>query len=158
MTVFLAFAESSIQLVPDGTLFFHVLVVVAMIVVLNRTLYRPVNKILAERELQSKGRLTEAQKAIAQTEEKLSYYERSLREARAAGYRLMETERVRALASRERVLSTLREEVRSMVSEQKGELLTQAERARETLETDSQAIAVRITEQILARSVSSGPR
>ena len=50
MIVAFALAENSIQLVPDGTLLINVLVVVLMIAVLNRTLYRPINSILRERE------------------------------------------------------------------------------------------------------------
>lgn len=157
MTVFFAFAENSIQLVPDGTLLLHVLVVVAMIAVLNRTLYRPVNKILVEREQQSRGRKTEAQKTIAEIETKLQHYERSLREARGAGYRLVEAERGNALASREQAVASLREEMRSLVSAEKDEIGVQTVRATETLEIESRTTAERISSQILARSISSTP-
>ena len=43
-------AETSIQLVPDGTLLLHLLMVGVMVAVLNRTLLKPINQILAERE------------------------------------------------------------------------------------------------------------
>ena len=54
-------AESSIQLVPDGTLLVHLVMVAVMVAVLNRTLLRPVNKILADREKHILGRVDEAQ-------------------------------------------------------------------------------------------------
>jgi F-type H+-transporting ATPase subunit b len=157
MSVFFAFAENSIQLVPDGTMLLHVLVVVVMIAVLNRTLYRPVNKILEERELQTKGRITEAQKVLAQTEQRVEHYERSLREARGVGYRLVEVQRADALVSRERALASLREEMRSLIREQKAEIGVQTEQARETLDHESRTIAERISAQILARSIGSTP-
>lgn len=155
MNVVFAFAENSIQLVPDGTLLVHVVVVVVMIAVLNRTLYRPVNKILAEREERTKGRLSEAQKALRETENKLARYERSLREARGAGYRLVETERSTALAARDQSLASLKEEMRSLVREQKSEIGDQAEQARAAVERESRITAERIGAQILARSISS---
>jgi F-type H+-transporting ATPase subunit b len=157
MIVVFAFAENSIQLVPDGTLLLHVLVVVVMIAVLNRTLYRPVNRILEEREQRTKGRVSEAQKALMETERNLARYEQSLREARGAGYHLVEAERGNALASRERALASLREEMRLLVREQKSEIGTQAEQARGTLEQESRTIAEKISAQILARSIGSPP-
>ena len=146
-----ALTENSIQLVPDGTLLLHVLVVVVMIAVLNRTLYRPINKILAEREQRTRGRLSEAQKTLKEIEKSLARYERSLREARGEGYRLIEVERSSALAARERALASLREEMRSWVREQKSEIGIQTEQARETLEQESRNIAEQISAQILAR-------
>ena len=47
----LAFAES-IQLFPDGTLFIHIALILLMIWVLNRTLFRPINAIIESREKQ----------------------------------------------------------------------------------------------------------
>lgn len=157
MTLVFAFAESSIQLVPDGTLLLHVLVVVVMIAVLNRTLYRPVNKILADRELRTKGRLSDAEKATKDAVDNLARYERSLREARGAGYHLVEAERLKALAERDQALVSLREEVRSWVKEQKSEIAVQAEEARAILELESQTVGEKISTQILARSVGSSP-
>ena len=49
MTFPLGFAENSIQLVPDGTLILHVLIIVLMVWILNATLYKPINRILEAR-------------------------------------------------------------------------------------------------------------
>ena len=38
-------AEASIQLVPDGTLLLHLLMVAVMVFILNRTLLKPINQI-----------------------------------------------------------------------------------------------------------------
>ena len=46
---FLAFAES-IQLFPDGTIFIHIALILIMIWVLNRTLFKPINRVLATRD------------------------------------------------------------------------------------------------------------
>src|SRR5690242_5857385 len=82
-------AEASIQLVPDGTLLLHLLMVSIMVIVLNRTLLKPINQILSEREKQIAGRLKEAQALEAETQEKVRKYNDTLREARADGYRLL---------------------------------------------------------------------
>jgi len=151
MIVLFALAEGSIQLVPDGTLIIHLLAVVAMVAILNRTLYRPINKILQDREQQTKGRKSDAQTAAAETEKNLALYEKSLREARSAGYKLVEAERASALGAREQTLVSLREELRSLVNEQKAQLGVQAENAQTVLEQESRSIAERISAQILRR-------
>src|SRR6476646_5574329 len=42
--------EGSIQLFPDGTIFIHISLILLMIWVLNRTYFRPVNKVIESRE------------------------------------------------------------------------------------------------------------
>ena len=81
--IFLAFAENSIQLVPDGTLLLHLITIVVMVFILNRTLFRPINKVLADREAETLGREREAKKLRATVEGSLLKYERGLRDARA---------------------------------------------------------------------------
>ena len=100
-------AETSIQLVPDGTLLLHLLMVGIMVFVLNRTLLKPINQILAEREKQIAGRLKEAEALAAETQEKLAQYNDALREARADGYKLLEKERAQASERERRKAATL---------------------------------------------------
>ena len=64
MSLVLGFAENSIQLVPDGTLILHVIIILVMVYVLNATLYKPINKILESREKRTRGRLSEAQEVM----------------------------------------------------------------------------------------------
>ena len=89
--------EASIQLVPDGTLLLHLFLVGVMVFVLNRTLLKPVNQILAEREKQIAGRLKEAEAMALETQEKLKKYNDALRDARADGYKLLEKERAQTV-------------------------------------------------------------
>jgi len=86
MTFPLGFAENSIQLVPDGTLILHVIIILVMVYVLNATLYKPINRILEAREKRTRGRLSEAQEILNDVSEKLSNYERQLRATRAQAY------------------------------------------------------------------------
>ena len=83
--MYLLLIENSIQLVPDGTLFLHILLIVLMIFLLNLTLFRPINKILEERERHTQGGAQETRKYLKQIEENLNKYERTLREARTDG-------------------------------------------------------------------------
>jgi F-type H+-transporting ATPase subunit b len=155
--IFLAFAENSIQLVPDGTLFLHIAIILLMVFVLNNTLFRPINRILEERERRTRGRSTEAQDILRRVDEATNNYERSLRDARAEGYRLMERERAEAMNERQAKLNAVREDITRTVEEEKASIRRQAEEARQTLETDARNIAAEISSQILHRPIGNAP-
>ena len=156
MTSFLALAENSIQLVPDGTLFLHIVLIVLMVSVLHATLFKPINKILSNREARTGGRSHEAHETLRSVEAKLRGYERSLREARAEGYRLLEQERAQAMRQRQLKLDAAREEVDRSLKAEKEAIFAQAENARRTLEQDACRVAQSIGTQILGRPVSDG--
>ena len=108
MTYPLGFAENSIQLVPDGTLILHVIIILVMVWILNKTLYKPINRILEAREKRTHGRMSEAQEILHDVSEKVSNYERQLRQARAEGYALAEQERIAAMQERQGKLNEMR--------------------------------------------------
>src|ERR1051325_1227704 len=101
--------EATIQLVPDGTLLLHLLMVVVMVFIVNRTLLGPINRILAEREKQIEGRLKEAQALAAETEQKLKTYNNALHAARVDGYKLLEKERAEGLREKDEKVRLQRE-------------------------------------------------
>jgi F-type H+-transporting ATPase subunit b len=151
---FVAFAENSIQLVPDGTLFLHIVIILLMVFILNATLFKPINRILEERERRTRGRSGEAQDILQRVEEKVIQYERTLREARAEGYRLMEQERDTAMNERQARLGAVRDEVNHSVAEEKKAIHGQVEEARATLEQEARRLAAEIGSQILHRPIS----
>src|SRR5215211_5243786 len=151
---FVAVAENSIQLVPDGTLFLHIAIILLMVFVLNATLFKPINRILEERERRTRGRSGEAHDILQRVEEKITLYERTLREARASGYQLMEQERAAALSERQAKLDAVKNEINRSVMEQKEEIRAQVEEARATLDKEARRIAADIGSQILHRPIS----
>lgn len=145
-------AEASIQLVPDGTLLLHLVMVGVMVFILNRTLLKPINQILAERERQVEGRIKEAQLLAAETEEKVRQYNATLREARAEGYRLLEKERAAALKEKDETVRQYREQVSKTVAAQLETTRQQEQKVREELESQAATIGDLISSQILRRS------
>ncbi len=149
----LAFAEGAIQLVPDGTLLFHLVLIIAMVALLNATLLKPINRILEERERLTKGRLSEAQKTLLIVHEKLLEYERRLREARAEGYALMERERAAISEERNRKLTQVKSEIAGVLSEEREKLKMETAQVRGKLTIDARSIALEIGRQILRRPI-----
>lgn len=148
----LALAES-IQLVPDGTLFLHIAIILIMVFLLNRMLFRPLSQVLAERESHTRGRTGEAHETVRRAEESMSRYELSLREARAQGYQLLERQQAEAAEERRRRLGQVREEVEGAVAEQKRIIMEQSEAARQNLEAEARRAAAVISAQLLGRPV-----
>lgn len=152
--VFLAFAES-IQLVPDGTLLLHIAIILLMVFVLNRTLFRPINRILEERERRTGESSGEARDILQRVEENISRYERSLREARAEGYRLLEQQRAGALGARQLKINSVREEVEQKIGGGKESIRVQTQDARATLEDEARRVAAEVGANILGRPLGS---
>jgi F-type H+-transporting ATPase subunit b len=142
---------AQIQLVPDGTLLLHLFMVGVMVFILNRTLLKPINQILAERERQVEGRIQEAQQLESETEEKLRQYNAALREARGEGYRLLEKERAAAIKEKDEQVRQYREQMSQSVAAQIETTRQQEQKVRGELESQAATIGDLISSQILRR-------
>lgn len=153
MSLPLGFAENSIQLVPDGTLILHVLIILLMVYVLNATLFKPINRILASREKRTRGRLSEAEEILKSVSEKLTAYERSLRQARSEAYARTEAQRADAMKQRQQKLNEMREQLAQSIAGEKETIQQQVAAARVTLEDESRQLAHEIGIRVLGRPV-----
>ena len=144
----LLFAES-IQLFPDGTIFVHVALILLMIYILNRTLYRPINKVLEGRSKNKGNYFGEAEELNKQVEEKETRYTKELLDARSAGYELIEKEQKKAAAARDKKLAEAKDEVADRLTSGRSEIEEQAAAARATIESESDVMADSIAAGIL---------
>jgi len=151
--ILFALAGGAIQLVPDGTILFHLALIVVMVALLNATLLKPLNRVLEERDRQTKGRAGEARTALAQVEERMQEYERKLREARGAGYALLDRERTAASQERERRISGIKAEVGEQRSIEKEKLKSAETNVKASLAADAQQRASEISSRILGRRI-----
>jgi F0F1-type ATP synthase membrane subunit b/b' len=155
MVLPLGFAENSIQLVPDGTLILHVIIILVMVYVLNVTLLKPINRILEARERRTSGRLSEAQGILSDVSTKLSEYERTLRQARAEAYAFTEAERGMAMQERQKKLNEVRQQLSESLATEKTLIQGQADEARTVLEAESRRIAQEIGSRVLSRPIGN---
>ena len=153
--VALALAGNAIQLVPDGTLVFHLVLIVMMVSLLNATLLKPINRILAERDRRTRGSSAEAHTALNIASDKMSDYQRRLREARTKGYTLLEEERRNAARERELKIAGVQSEVTRWIDQEKQTLKREEEAAKSSLIEDAEARAFEIGGRILGRSLRS---
>ena len=140
----------------DGSFLFVFISIFVLIFLLNSTLFKPINKVLDERERLGVGRLAEANRMLGQYEERLHRYEEQLRAARAESYQQLEARRREALAARQESMNSIKAETAAMIAEAKEEVGRQADGARQDLEREARAMASTISSQILHRPVGRG--
>ena len=145
--VILAFQE--VRLVPDGTLFIHIALILLMIYILNRTFFRPINNVIRSRERSRGGHSTEADEILKSVAEKQSRYEAAMLEARSKGYELIEKERSEAIAERQHQISSAKREVVQTVTREKADLARQNAEARAEIATEAEKMAEKISANIL---------
>jgi F-type H+-transporting ATPase subunit b len=144
----LAFAES-IQLFPDGTLFIHVALILLMIWLLNRTLFRPINQVIDSREKNKGGASGEAEQILKDVGEKEAKYSREMLDARSKGYELIEKEQKKAVAARDKKIAEAKAEADGLLQSGRAELVKNAADVRTAIGTDAEKIADKIAASIL---------
>lgn len=144
----LAFAES-IQLFPDGTIFIHIALILLMIWILNRTFFKPINKVIASREKHKAGPGGEADSIMRDVLEKEAKLNQAMLGARSEGYNLIEKERAAAVELRSKKLADAKAEVSAKLAAEKQELEQQADAARAALAAEAEVMAEKISSTVL---------
>ena len=150
----IALAESVLSI--DGSFLFIFFSILLLIYILNRTLFKPINKVLEERERLGAGRIGEARRMLVEYEGRLKRYESQLREARGEAYQRLESERRETALKRQRLIAEVKAETTAQIDAAKQEIGKQAAGAKQSLEKEARAMAATISSQILRRSVSAG--
>lgn len=152
-TIILALADDILSV--DGSFLFIFILIIVLVFILNATLFKPINRVLEERERLSSGRQSEAQKLLAQYGERLRSYEDRIRAARADAYQMLETQRKQALATQQEVMAQTKTETAAQIAAAKEEIAQQTEAARVRLEQDARSMAATISSNILQRPITT---
>jgi len=153
----LAFAEGGDNIIsPDGSLVLVLIVFIIFVFVVNRILFRPVSRVLDERQTLTEGSANEARAARRRYEARLAEYEASIRQARAESYRRAEQERAAALDERRRLIDEAKQRAREQIEGARQEITRQAVQARAALESETREIALRVSQTVLGRTVGGG--
>lgn len=144
----LAFA-GSIQLFPDGTLFIHIALILIMIWVLNRTFFKPINRVLASRDKHKFGPGGEAEKILKDALEKEAKLSKEMLAARNNGYELIEKQRATAVEMRAKRIADAKAEAAAKLAAEKQDLAAQTEAARAEVAAEAEMLSDRIAGTIL---------
>ena len=137
------------------SLFWVIAFILVLAWTLERTLIKPLTRVMQEREqaIASARELAESatQRAAAATRE----FEEKRAEARADIFKQMDKMRQDLLVHREDILQKARIEADAAFKEASTRLSTQTEDARAQLEHDAQALGIAVAEQMLDRKILS---
>jgi len=147
--VLLAFAEQTVQLLPDLTVFLHVGMILVMIWFLNRTFFKPINRILESRERNRGSHRGEAEEILEEVSEKNAEYNAAMLEARNEGYELIEKERHTALNKKTAEVAKVKEEVTEYLSGELSDLEKQTVEAEAAIKDEAEKMADKISANIL---------
>ena len=141
---------------PNASLFLVFVLFIIFVFVLNRILFRPIGRVLDEREALTEGATNEARAAARRYQAELASYEASIRQARGESYRRLEQDRAAALEERKRLIDEAKQKAADEIDLAKSEIANQAALARASLEAESRQIAERISRTVLGRTVGGG--
>jgi F-type H+-transporting ATPase subunit b len=143
-------AFQKVELVPNGTLLIHIALILLMIWILNRTFFRPINRILESRERNKGGHSSEAKEILKSVEAKQARYDAALLEARSKGYELIEGERSEAISRKQTEISAVKQEVAEQTAQEKAEIERQTTEAKVALAVEAEKMAEKISSNILS--------
>jgi F0F1-type ATP synthase membrane subunit b/b' len=124
------------------------------VVVLDRGLFRPLGRVMRERETAIRSAQEMAQASAARARDAAAEFEQRTRAAQAEVYREMDENRRLAAEQRAELMAQTRREVEARVAEAGARLKAQAEQARAQLEKEADALGEAIVERVLDRKVS----
>jgi F-type H+-transporting ATPase subunit b len=139
----------------DGSFLFVFISIFVIMFILNQTLFRPINRVLEEREQLSEGRRAQARHMLGQRDERLRHYEDQLRAARAEANQTLENGRKQALVARQKMVDETRTLASTQIQAARQQIAAEAETAKQTLESDAREMAASISSHILQRPVTA---
>lgn len=129
--------------------------VVVLVFILNRWLFGPLNTILARRQAEIAAARAEFEEARQLQEDRIAQVESRLAEARKDAFGVREAAIRDGRAGRDDVLAAARADAQASVDRAREEIQRQVAEAKVELESEAQAIARRVAEQLLGRQVDA---
>jgi F-type H+-transporting ATPase subunit b len=140
---------------PDLSVLWVIFFVLLLTVILDRLLFKPILRTIAEREGAIKSARELAERSAHEARAATAEFERKTTEARGEIYRQMDEMRRAALAERADIMSRTRAEAEAEVAAATAQLQAEVERARHTLSAEADALGTAAAERILGRKAAS---
>jgi F0F1-type ATP synthase membrane subunit b/b' len=139
---------------PGLAVFWVILIVLLVTFVLDRGLFRPLGRVMRERETAIRSAQEMAQAAAMRARAAAAEFEQRTKAAQAEVYREMDEHRRLANEKRAAVMALTRQEVDAQVADASARLKAQATEVRAQLEKEADVLGEAIVERVLDRKVS----
>lgn len=148
---FLSGSIEALQL--NGSIFVVIGLFILYHLLMKIVFYRPLQRVLGEREALTEGKQAEAAQADAERQAMLERYEASIRAVRHETYSQLEATRKKAIADEAARLEAVMKEAADESDRQKQELARLSSELRASLESECTTFARMMAERILDREV-----
>jgi F-type H+-transporting ATPase subunit b len=139
---------------PDLSVIWVIFFVLLLTVVLDRLLFKPVLRVVSERERAIASARELAERSANEARLAAAEFEKKTGEARAELYRQMDEMRRTAMNERAEILTRTRAEAETEIAAASAKLAAEAEEARRRLSAEAEALAAAVAERILGRKAS----
>ena len=141
-------------MLPDLSLFWVIFFVLVLTGVLNALLFKPLQRVMAEREQTIRSAREMAERSAADARAATAEFDAKTSSARAEIYRQMDEMRKAALSERAEILAKTRTEAEAEVARASATLKAEAEDARRRLSAEAEALGAAAADRILGRRAS----
>ncbi len=135
----------------DSSIVPAIVIFLFLIVALNKLLFKPLQKVQAERESRTTGLMRQTQENLNHHLSLFGKYQESIKNARMEGYHRQEQLRAEALKKRAEILARSRAAAERMIVDSRESIRAQVETEKQLLTLDAQEIAGSFTSTILGR-------
>jgi len=136
---------------PNLSVIFVIVAIVLLAVVLDRVLFKPLVRVMRERESAVKSALELAESAAARAQAATAEFDANVAAARADLYKQMDERRKAAESYHQDLVAQTRAEVGAQLAGAKAELEAQTAQARATLEAEAEELGRDIASKVLGR-------
>ncbi|MGD8371389.1 MAG: ATP synthase F0 subunit B [Syntrophobacterales bacterium] len=138
---------------PDITLFVQMINFLILLFVLNLILFRPIRKIIKERNQIIDEFNTDITSMTDQAQESMDQFEQKILEAKKDGMAKIQAMKEEGEEAEAQLISATNQEVQAKVEEARKRVGSEIQGARDQLQAQVQAFSVAVTEKILERSI-----
>jgi F-type H+-transporting ATPase subunit b len=140
--------------IPDLSVFWVIFFVLVLTAVLNRLLFKPLQRVIGAREDAIRSARELAERSAAEARAATAEFDQKTSTARAEIYRQMDAMRKTALGERAEILARTRAEAEAAVARASATLKADAEEVRRRLAADAEALGAAAADRILGRRAS----
>jgi F-type H+-transporting ATPase subunit b len=140
--------------IPGLSVIWVIVFVLLLAIILDRLLFKPLTRVMAEREARVKSALDLAANSAERATAAAAQFDERTRAAQAEVYRQMDETRRVALEGRRELLERTRREAEASIDGARARLADQADKARAQLDRQADELADAVVTRVLGRKVS----
>ena len=138
---------------PDYTLFIQMVNFLVLLFVLNLILFRPIRKIMRERNQIVDNFNSDIASLTDSAQESMGQFEQKVQEARKEGVARVQSMKDEGEEVEAELIAATTREVQAKIEEARNRVASDIQEARAQLQTQVQVFSVAVTEKILGRSI-----